>query len=90
MSTVVDHIAGETFHGRRGAVENAFKYGIDYVMVDAEACELPRARGSSGATAPGSCRSGTAIMAVRPRPAAARLGAGGAGRTGWRVSPTAR
>jgi hypothetical protein len=42
MSTVVDHIAGETFHGRRGAVENAFKYGIDYVMVDAEA-ERPRA-----------------------------------------------
>jgi DUF1365 family protein len=42
MSTVVDHISGETFHGRRGAVENAFKYGIDYVMVDAEA-ERPRA-----------------------------------------------
>jgi hypothetical protein len=37
MRRVVDHIAGETFHGRRGAVENAFKYGIDYVMVDAEA-----------------------------------------------------
>jgi hypothetical protein len=36
----VDHIAGETFHGRRGAVENAFKYGIDYVMVDAEALRL--------------------------------------------------
>lgn len=37
MSAGVDHIAGETFHGRRGAVENAFRYGIDYVMLDAEA-----------------------------------------------------
>ena len=37
MSDVVDHIAGETFHGRRGAVENAFRYGIDYVLLDAEA-----------------------------------------------------
>ncbi|MDG4650474.1 DUF1365 domain-containing protein [Roseibacterium sp. SDUM158017] len=37
MTARVDHIAGETFHGRRGAVENAFRYGIDYVMLDAEA-----------------------------------------------------
>ncbi|MBF9042785.1 DUF1365 family protein [Rhodobacterales bacterium HKCCE4037] len=37
MSEGVDHIAGETFHGRKGAVENAFRYGIDYVMLDAEA-----------------------------------------------------
>jgi DUF1365 family protein len=35
--TSVDHIQGQTFHGRRGAVENAFRYGIDYVMLDAEA-----------------------------------------------------
>jgi len=33
----VDHIAGQTFHGRKGAVENAFRYGIDYVLLDAEA-----------------------------------------------------
>jgi DUF1365 family protein len=33
----VDHIAGQTFHGRKGAVENAFRYGIDYVLCDAEA-----------------------------------------------------
>jgi DUF1365 family protein len=45
MNKVVDHIAGETFHGRRGAVENAFKYSIDYVMVDAEACALRAPRG---------------------------------------------
>ncbi len=37
MNTSVDHIRGVTFHGRRGAVENAFRYGIDYVMLDAEA-----------------------------------------------------
>jgi len=33
----VDHIPGHTFHGRRGSVENAFTYSIDYVMLDAEA-----------------------------------------------------
>ncbi len=33
----VDHIAGHTFHGRKGAVENAFRYSIDYVICDAEA-----------------------------------------------------
>ena len=36
MTSSVDHIAGVTFHGRRGAVENAFRYSIDYVCVDAE------------------------------------------------------
>lgn len=34
--TTVDHIAGQTFHARRGTVENAFRYGVDYVLVDAE------------------------------------------------------
>jgi hypothetical protein len=33
----VDYIRGETFHGRRGAVENAFRYGVDYVLFDADA-----------------------------------------------------
>ena len=33
----VDHIPGHTFHGRKGAVENAFRYSIDYVLCDAEA-----------------------------------------------------
>ena len=33
----VQHISGETFHGRRGAVKNAFRYSIDYVLLDAEA-----------------------------------------------------
>jgi len=35
--TRVEHISGETWHGRKGAVSNAFAYGIDYVLVDAEA-----------------------------------------------------
>ncbi|WP_135506519.1 DUF1365 domain-containing protein [Roseovarius aestuariivivens] len=33
----VDHIAGHTWHGRKGEVRNAFRYSIDYVMLDAEA-----------------------------------------------------
>lgn len=32
----VDQIWGKTFHGRRGSVENAFCYSVDYVMLDAE------------------------------------------------------
>ncbi|MDJ0827487.1 MAG: DUF1365 domain-containing protein [Rhodobacter sp.] len=35
--SIVDHIAGETYHGRRGAVENAFRYGVDYVCLEPEA-----------------------------------------------------
>lgn len=37
MQPQVDHIAGQTFHGRKGATENAFRYSIDYVICDAEA-----------------------------------------------------
>ena len=37
MTAQLDHIAGHTYHGRRGAVENAFRYSIDYVLCDAEA-----------------------------------------------------
>jgi DUF1365 family protein len=33
----VDHIKGETYHGRRGVVKNAFRYSIDYVLMDADA-----------------------------------------------------
>lgn len=32
----VDHIAGQTFHGRKGAVKNAFRYGVDYLLLEAE------------------------------------------------------
>jgi DUF1365 family protein len=32
--TQVDHIRGETFHGRKGAVTNHFRYGVDYILLD--------------------------------------------------------
>ncbi len=35
--TDVDLIRGHTYHGRKGAVSNAFRYSVDYVMLDAEA-----------------------------------------------------
>lgn len=36
MTFAPQHIPGVTFHGRRGAVENAFRYRVDYVLLDAE------------------------------------------------------
>jgi DUF1365 family protein len=38
MSAVL-HLRGETFHGRKGAVANRFRYGVDYLLID------PAARG---------------------------------------------
>jgi len=29
-----EHIRGVTFHGRRGGIDNAFRYGVDYVLMD--------------------------------------------------------
>ncbi len=37
----VDHIRGETFHGRKGAVKNSFRYGVDYVVLDPETAVGP-------------------------------------------------
>ncbi len=37
MTRIIDHISGHTYHGRRGAVKNGFRYSIDYVLLDAEA-----------------------------------------------------
>ncbi|NNJ67972.1 MAG: DUF1365 domain-containing protein [Boseongicola sp.] len=37
MTSRVEHIDGLTFHGRKGALENAFRYSVDYVLLDAEA-----------------------------------------------------
>ena len=37
MTATVDHISGVTYHGRKGSVENAFRYTVDYMLVDAEA-----------------------------------------------------
>jgi DUF1365 family protein len=40
MSTV-EHIRGETFHGRKGAVANSFRYGVDYVLLDPQTARGP-------------------------------------------------
>lgn len=37
MRAEIDHIEGQTYHGRKGAVDNAFRYSVDYVLLDAEA-----------------------------------------------------
>ena len=37
MRSTVDHINGVTFHSRKGEVKNAFRYSIDYVLLDADA-----------------------------------------------------
>ncbi|WP_295311792.1 DUF1365 domain-containing protein [Roseobacter sp.] len=37
MTGTVDHIAGLTYHGRKGDITNAFRYSVDYVLFDAEA-----------------------------------------------------
>ncbi|MEO1536888.1 MAG: DUF1365 domain-containing protein [Pseudomonadota bacterium] len=37
MTRPPEHIRGTTFHTRRGETQNAFRYSVDYVLVDAEA-----------------------------------------------------
>jgi len=39
--TGVDHILGQTYHGRKGEVANAFRYGVDYVMLEPDAATGP-------------------------------------------------
>ncbi len=36
MSLAVEHIRGTTFHGRKGEIDNAFRYSVDYVLTEAE------------------------------------------------------
>lgn len=36
----LEHLAGRTFHGRRGAVVNRFTYSVDYLLIDAEAAAV--------------------------------------------------
>lgn len=53
MTARVDHISGLTFHGRKGAIENAFRYSVDYILLDAEAqvrCPRLFARNGSALT----------------------------------------
>jgi len=40
--TGVEHIRGQTFHGRKGAVANSFRYGVDYVLMDPDSAGGPR------------------------------------------------
>ena len=42
MTATVDHIKGETFHGRKGAVKNQFRYGVDYILLNTETATGPR------------------------------------------------
>lgn len=32
----IQHLSGQTYHGRKGAVKNSFRYSIDYVLLDVE------------------------------------------------------
>ncbi len=34
--TVIEHIQGYTYHGRKGEIDNAFRYTVDYLWLDAE------------------------------------------------------
>lgn len=36
MTQWPEHIAARTWHGRRGAIRNAFSYGVDYLLLDME------------------------------------------------------
>jgi uncharacterized protein len=40
--TVVQRIRAETFHGRKGPVQNAFRYSVDYLLLDPGAANGPR------------------------------------------------
>jgi len=37
----IEHIQAETFHRRRGAVHNAFRYGVDFVLVSFAGVDAP-------------------------------------------------
>ncbi|MDI3335573.1 DUF1365 domain-containing protein [Defluviimonas aestuarii] len=38
---MIEHIQGQTTHVRRGALRNAFRYGVDYVLIDDDAAADP-------------------------------------------------
>ena len=37
MTAGAEHVAGVTMHARRGRVRHRFRYGVDFVLIDAEA-----------------------------------------------------
>jgi len=39
--TDVDLIRGETFHGRKGAIANSFRYSVDYVLLNPDRAKGP-------------------------------------------------
>lgn len=41
MTDWPEHIAGSTTHARRGDIDNAFTYGVDYVLIDPDAGARP-------------------------------------------------
>ncbi|MGR3712357.1 MAG: DUF1365 domain-containing protein [Shimia sp.] len=43
-----DHIRGVTTHARRGAIQNAFRYGVDFVMIDPDSQTGPGLFSRSG------------------------------------------
>ncbi len=55
----VYHIAGHTWHGRKGGPDNAFRYGVDYLLLDAEA-PRPKAPRLFG-------RNRAALLSIRDR-----------------------
>ncbi|MCW8842596.1 MAG: DUF1365 domain-containing protein [Rhodobacteraceae bacterium] len=36
-----EHIRGATTHARRGGIKNAFRYGVDYVLIDPDSTKTP-------------------------------------------------
>lgn len=42
MSVWPDHVPGVTTHARRGEINNVFRYGVDFVIVDPDADSGPR------------------------------------------------
>ncbi len=41
MTSVLDHIHGQTFHGRHGEIKNNFSYGVDYILTDMKDLDGP-------------------------------------------------
>ncbi len=41
MTRWPEHIAGHTTHARRGRISNAFRYGVDYVLIDVDSLSGP-------------------------------------------------
>jgi len=39
---MMEHIQGQTYHARRGDLNNAFQYGVDYVLCDPASTTTPR------------------------------------------------